>query len=32
VADKVTAAFAERGFRAPTWFRAVAAGGATRDE
>ena len=32
VADRVTAAFAERGFRSPTWFKAVAAGGATRDE
>jgi galactokinase len=32
VADKVTAAFAERDFAPPTWFRAVAAGGATRDE
>ncbi|GIJ68259.1 galactokinase [Virgisporangium ochraceum] len=31
VADAVTAAFAERGFTAPTWFRAVAAGGATRE-
>jgi galactokinase len=31
VATKVTAAFAERGFTPPTWFKAVAAGGASRD-
>lgn len=31
VAHRVAAAFAERGFTEPTWFQAVAAGGAGRD-